>query len=231
MINVPVLITAESGMGKSSAARTLPPGKTVIVNCERKPMPFKSFSKFKNVNIKRYKDYATLIKQLMGEKGKEYDYVVIDSLTSLLEICNKYCNTIYSGYNIWSEYNDLVYNILQDMKDLPQQVFITGIPEYIEIAPGEMRAVIKTKGKEFKGAIPKEFAIVLHGHVNDDDEGNITEYLFDTKPSKYTSAKSPDGMFEDRYIPNDMLAIADAINEYYGDEDEEGTQSTGNSDS
>ena len=219
-MNVPVLITAESGMGKSSAARTLPAGKTVIVNCERKPMPFKDFKKFKNVNIKKYKDYSNLIKELSGEKGKAYDYVVIDSLTSLLEICNKYCNTVYSGYTIWSEYNDLVYNILQDMKDLDQQVFITGIPEYIEIAPGEMRSVIKTKGKEFKGAIPKEFAIVVHGHVIDDEEGNITEYQFDAKPSKYTSAKSPDGMFEERYIPNDMLLIAEAIQSYYGEDDE-----------
>ena len=212
---VPVLITADSGMGKSSSARTLPADKTVIVNCERKPMPFKSFKDFKNVNISKYKDYKNLVKQLMGEKGAEYDYVVIDSLTSLLEICNKYCNTVFSGFNIWSEYNDLVYDILQDIKDLPQQVFVTGIPEYIDIAPGEVKAVIKTKGKEFKGAIPKEFAIVLHGHVIDDEEGNITEYQFDTRPSKATSAKSPDGMFEERYIPNDMLYIAEKIDEYY----------------
>ena len=218
-INVPVLITAESGQGKSSSARTLPADKTVIINCEAKPMPFKEFSKFKNINIRKYKDYTNLIKELMGEGGKKYDYIVIDSLTSLLEICNKYCNTIYSGYSIWSEYNDLVYNILYDIKDLPQQVFVTGIPEYIEVAPGEMRAVIKTKGKEFKGSIPKEFAIVLHGHLTDDEEGNIVDYQFDTKPSKYTSAKSPDGMFEERYIPNDMQYIADKISDYYEDSD------------
>lgn len=214
-MNVPTLIVAPSGSGKSSSARTLPADKTVIVNCERKHMPFKGFREFKNVNVSKYKNYKALIKQLSGEKGKEFDYVVIDSLTSLLEICNKYCETVFSGYNVWSEYNSMVYEILQDMKDLPQQVFITAIPEYIEVGPGENKAVAKTKGKEWKGSISKEFAIVLHGHLMDDEEGNITAYQFDTRPSKGTDAKTPDGMFADRYIPNDMKLVADAINEYY----------------
>jgi hypothetical protein len=213
-INVPVLIVGMSGSGKSSTFRELPADKTVIVNTERKPMPFKGFSKFKNINISKYKDYTKLMKELK-EAGDKYDYVVIDSLTSLLEMCNKYCETVYSGFNIWSEYNSMVYNVLQDIKDLPQQVFVVGIPEFIEIAPGEIKAVVKTKGKEFKASIEKEFAIVLHTHLNDDEEGNITEYLLDTKPSKSTSAKSPNGMYEQRYIPNDATVIDKAINEYY----------------
>jgi len=213
-IVVPVLIVGMSGSGKSSTFINLPPEKTVVVNCERKPLPFKGFGKFKNVNVNKYKDYTKLISELK-KVGDKYEYAVIDSLTSLLEICNKYCETVYSGYNIWSEYNLMVYNILQDLKDLPQQVFVTGIPEFIEIGPGETKAVLKTKGKEWKASMEKEFAIVLHTHLNDDDEGNISEYLLDTKPSKSTSAKSPDGMFENRYIPNDAVIVAEAINAYY----------------
>jgi len=110
----------------------------------------------------------------------------------------------------------MVYNVLQDMKDLPQQVFMTGIPEFIEVAPGEVKAVLKTKGKEWKGSIEKEFAIVLHTHLEDDEEGNITGYKLDTRPSKTTSAKSPNEMFEERYIENDAKGITDAIQEYYG---------------
>ena len=217
-IVVPVLLVGQSGSGKSSTFRNLPSDRTVIVNTERKPLPFKGFQKFKNVNINRYKDYTNLLKELKGEKGKAYDYVVIDSMTSLLEICNKYCNTVYSGYNIWSEYNELVYNILQDMKDLPQQVFMTGIPEYIDTGTGETKAFLKTKGKEHKASMEKEFAIVMHTHLFDDEEGNITGYKLDTKPSKTTSAKSPDGMFEERYIENDAIFIADKINEYYSED-------------
>lgn len=212
-INVPTLIVGDSGSGKSSAFRNLPPDKTVIVNTERKPLPFKGFGKFKNVNISRYKDFQQLIKELKTKE--EYEFVVIDSLTSLLEIVNKYCETVFSGYTIWSEYNNTVYNILQDIKDLPQQVFITGIPEY-DKDPDMPKKYVKTKGSEYKYSIEKEFAIVLHTHLMDDEEGNITAYQFDTKPSKATSAKSPDGMFEERFIPNDVMLVAEAINEYYG---------------
>jgi hypothetical protein len=216
MINVPVLIIGDSGSGKSSTFRNLPPDKTVIVNTERKPLPFRSFGKFKNVNISKYKDFVKLMKEL--KENDKYDYVVIDSMTSLLEIANKYCETVYSGFTIWSEYNNIVYETLQSIKDLPQQVFITGIPEYIETKYGEPKAFLKTKGKEWKAALEKEFAIVLHTSLVDDDEGNIVEYRLDTKPSKSTSAKSPDGMFEERFIPNDALVVADAIKKYYGGE-------------
>jgi len=216
MINVATLVVGPSGSGKSSSARNLPPEKTVIVNCERKPLPFKSFAKFKNVNVRKHKEFMKLLDEL--EKADKYDYVVIDSLTSLFEMMNKYCSTVYSGYNIYSEYNDLVYQVLQQIKDLPQQVFITAIPEYIDIGDGIQKAYAKTKGKEWKASIEKEFAIVLHTHMKDDEEGNVTEYLFDTKPSKYTTAKAPDGMFEERYIPNDLMFVADKIRKYYGEE-------------
>ena len=216
-IVVPVLIVGESGSGKSSTFRTLPSDKTVVVNCERKALPFKGFNKFKNINVNKYKDYTQLIKELKGEKGKGFDYIVIDSLTSLLEICNKYCTTVYSGYNIYSEYNDMVYNVLQDIKDLPQQVFITGIPEYSEVNVGESKAFLKTVGKQWKFAIEKEFAIVLHTNLVDDEEGNITDFRLDTKPSKHTSAKSPNGMFKERFIDNDAMKVVKAIDEYFND--------------
>jgi hypothetical protein len=212
MINVPVLLVGDSGSGKSSTFRNLPAEKTVIVNTERKPMPFKGFGKFKNINVSRYKDFAKLMKELKDDK--KYEYVVIDSLTSLLEIVNKYCESIYTGYSIWSEYNSLVYNILQDMKDLPQQVFITGIPEYNKDQDCP-KLFVKTKGSEWKYSIEKEFAIVLHTNLVDDEEGNITEYRLDTRPSNHTSSKSPDGMFEERYIPNDATQIVEAIKAYY----------------
>jgi GTPase SAR1 family protein len=214
-LNVPVLIVGASGSGKSSSARTLPHDKTVIVNTERKPMPFKQFVKFKNVNVGKHKDFMKLIEEL--KKTDKYEYVIIDSLTSLFEMMNKYCSTVYSGYNIYSEYNDLVYNVLQQLKDLPQQVFLTAIPEYIDVGDGVQKAYAKTKGKEWKASIEKEFAIVLHTDMVEDEEHNIVEYRFDTKPSKYTSAKSPDGMFEERYIPNDLMYVAKAIETYYDD--------------
>ena len=210
---IPTLLVGDSGSGKSSSFRNLDPDKTVILNCERKPMPFREFKKFKNININRYKDYVKVIKELKDDT--KYEIVVIDSLTAMLEISNKYCETVFSGYNVWSEYNAMVYKILEDIKELPQQVFVTGIPEYIETKQGEHKAWLKTKGKEHKMLIESKFALVLHTDMAEDEEGNITEYRLDTKSSRHTSAKSPDGMFKDRYIPNDVTIVLSAIDEYY----------------
>ena len=212
MINVPVLLVGDSGSGKSSTFRNLPADETVIINTERKPLPFKGFGKFKNINVSKYKDFAKLMKELKADE--KYKYVVIDSLSSLLEITNKYCERVYTGYSIWSEYNSLVWDLLQDVKDLPQQVFITGIPEYNK-DQDTPKKFVKTKGSEWKFTIEKEFAIVLHTNLVDDEEGNITEYRLDTRPSNHTSAKSPDGMFEERYIQNDATIVVEAIEAYY----------------
>ncbi len=211
-INVPCLIVGDSGSGKSSTFRNLDPERTVIINVERKPMPFKGFGKFKNINISKYKDFDKVIKEL--KSSDKYDYVVIDSLTSLVEIINKYCETVFSGYTIWAEYNAMVYDTLQNMKDLPQQVFFTAIPEFSPDIDCP-KAFAKVKGKEHKFAMESNFAIVLHTHLVDDDEGNITDYQLDTRPSKHTSAKSPHEMFSERYIPNDAVLISEAIQKYY----------------
>ena len=176
-----ILIVAPSGSGKSTSMRNLPPEKTVILNTERRPLPFKGFGKFKNINIGKHKDFLKAIEELKTEKGKNYDYVVIDSMTSLLEIMDKYSRTVYSGYNIYSEYNNSVYDMLQNIKELPQQVIVTGIPEYLD---GDVpKAFLKTIGKVWKYSLEKEFSIVLHMKLLEDDEGNIVEYQFDTKPS------------------------------------------------
>ena len=52
------------------------------------------------------------------------------------------------------------------------------------------------------------FSIVLLASV----EG--TEHYFITQSDGYTTAKSPEGMFEVR-IPNDLKAVDTAVREYY----------------
>jgi len=212
-INVPCLIVGESGSGKSSTFRNLPADKTVIINTERKPLPFRGFKKFKNVNVSQYKEFSQVLKELM--KSKEYDYVIIDSFTSLTEIVGRYTDTVFTGFEQWKQYNQLLQDALWAIKDLPQQVFMTGIPEYVDTAPGENKGYIRVKGKELKyGGSEKEFAIVLWTKLIEGEDGEIVDYQLAYKPSKHNSAKAPDGMF-DKELGNDALIIAKAINKYY----------------
>lgn len=213
-MNVPVLIIGESGSGKSSSFRNLPPEETVILNTERKAMPFKGFNKFKNIDVSSVKAFNTVMNEL--KKDEKYKYVVVDSLTSLTEIVNKYTEVTFNGFEIWKQYNSHIYDALQTIKSLPQQVFITAIPEYLEKSLGEMKGYARVKGKELKyGSIEKEFAIVMWTHLVEDEDGIVVDYQLSYSPNKHNSAKAPSEMMEGA-VPNDAKIVSEKIQEYYG---------------
>lgn len=179
-------------------------------------MPFKSFAKFKNVNVSKYKEFVQLMEEL--KKNETYKVVVIDSLTSLTEIVQKYTDTVFSGFEQWKQYNEAIQGALWTIKDLPQQVFITGIPEYMDVAPGETKGFIRVKGKELKfGGSEKEFAIVLWTKMIQNDDGEVEQYTLQYKPNKNNTAKAPSGMFEG-VLENDAAKIMECIEAYYGNE-------------
>lgn len=176
-------------------------------------MPFKGFGKFKNLNITSVKKFSQVLDEL--KKDTKYDYVVIDSLTSLTELINKYTEVTFNGFEIWKQYNAHIYDALQAIKQLPQQVFVTAIPEYLEKSLGEIKGYARVKGKELKyGAIEKEFAIVLWTKLVEDEDGIVQEYLLDYKPNKYNTSKAPNEMMIGN-IPNDCKLVVECINKYY----------------
>jgi hypothetical protein len=75
---------------------------------------------------------------------------------------------------------------------------------------GEIKA--KTVGKMLDNALTVEgcFDIVLLASVEN------KEHFFITQSDGYTTAKSPEGMFDDLKIPNDLNYVDTKIREYYG---------------
>ena len=57
------------------------------------------------------------------------------------------------------------------------------------------------------------FSIVLFGKVNKDDDGEL-EYGFETQNNGENTCKSPMGMFEEKFIPNDLQYVKDCIQKY-----------------
>jgi hypothetical protein len=209
---VPVLICSPTGYGKSSSFRNLNPERTVIINLENKPLPFKGFNSFKNINVTSFKKFSQLLAQL--KTSEDYDNVVIDSFTSLTEIIHKYCEVTFNGFEIYKQYNNMIQDALWSIKDLQQQVFVTAIPEYLEVNFGESKGYAKVKGKEWKYSIEKEFAIVLWIDLIEDDDGIVIEHRFSYKPNKHNTAKSPHELLSGD-IPNDCQLVLDKIVEYY----------------
>jgi hypothetical protein len=54
---------------------------------------------------------------------------------------------------------------------------------------------------------------VLFGKVNKNDDGELT-YGFETQNSGENTCKSPMGMFEDKFIPNDLAYVKECMQKY-----------------
>ena len=80
---------------------------------------------------------------------------------------------------------------------------------------------VSTIGKLLDNAYnPMEVVpVVLYSEVQYDDKGNPTYGFYTHRQMKgniVIPAKSPDGMFESDFIPNDLSIVVKQMNEYYG---------------
>ena len=179
-------------------------------------MPFPEHNKFKVVDVDSYTLLITVLDQLASEDGsKHFDYVILDSFTSLTEILEKWADANFNNYTVWREYNAAIMKVISRLKKLPQQVFVLGIPEYLDAEFGNSKQYLKVKGKELKATVEKEFSVVLFtSPMYNDDTGEMDDVEMVFKPNRNNSAKSPTGLFEVK-PKNDYLAIANAVKTFY----------------
>jgi hypothetical protein len=96
------------------------------------------------------------------------------------------------------------------------KVFYFTHPETIEDGGEIVGYKIKTAGKLIDNQIVLEglLTVCLYTHVEENKDGTAT-YNFVTNRFKKYPAKSPDGMFADIKIPNNLQQVVNSIDEYY----------------
>jgi hypothetical protein len=102
-------------------------------------------------------------------------------------------------------------NLRDDLK-----VFYFTHPETVEDGGEIVGYKIKTAGKLIDNQIVLEglLTICLYTNVEESKDGTIT-YSFVTNRYRKFPAKSPDGMFKDIMIPNNLQEVVNTIEEYY----------------
>ena len=85
------LLYGQTGNGKTYSARTLPEGKTAIISTEKKLLNIKDM-KFDFYQPENWQELRWLYKNLSKNPHflKKYDYVLVDSLTEVNEMCKEY---------------------------------------------------------------------------------------------------------------------------------------------
>jgi hypothetical protein len=95
-------------------------------------------------------------------------------------------------------------------------VFYFTHPETVEDSGEIIGYKMKTSGKMLDNQINLEglFTICLYTHVEEAKDG-VVSYNFVTNRFRKLPAKSPDGMFDELKIPNNLQIVVDKVNEYY----------------
>jgi len=221
-----VLIIADSGSGKSTSMRTLDPQNTVIINIANKPLPFKGWkSKYTPMNKDNPKGNLVSVSSAAGvAKAMKHVNDNMPHVTTLVVDDWQYMSSFEyfdraqeKGYDKFTSIAANLAHVAKLPKDMRSDLtifFLTHSEESTDIN-GHKRVKAKTVGKMIDNALTLEglFSIVLFGKVRKDDDG-VLEYGFETQNNGENTCKSPMGMFEEPFIPNDLAYVLDCIDKY-----------------
>lgn len=201
-MGLPVLILGESGSGKTFSIKNFDTEEVGIFAVEKSRLPFR-----KEFKVAKNATYETIMSCFKG--GTKLKKYVIDDSQYLLvnEMFDKAKDAGYGKFtDIAVHFRNLIHYINHQ---LPDDVIVYFL-HHSETDSNTGKIKAKTVGKMLDNQLTVEgcFSIVLLASA----EG--TEHYFITQSDGYTTAKSPEGMFELR-IPNDLKAVDDAIREYY----------------
>ena len=215
VLNKPIIaVVGPSGSGKSTSLRNLDPATTIILDGEKKGFPFVGADKFRVKTFDNSAQYNEAMKWALDQPGTEL--VVVESMTKAFYCIKQVCCQAYKGFDIWSSYSKMVRLLLHNAKNTKAMVVFTAIDDIVEILQPDGSSVSKRmigyEGKELakQGGIEPDFLVVLFTDVTKNTQGKI-EYRFETNNSGVTTAKTPMDLFSERYIPNDLKIVIDAI--------------------
>jgi len=221
-----VLVIADSGTGKSTSIRTLNPKETFIINIANKPLPFKGWKgMYTQISKDNPKGNLTstatapgIIKAMrhVNDKMDHIKNIVIDDwqYMSSFEYFDRANEKGYDKFTQIAANLAQVAKLPKDLRDDLNIFFLTHSEDSTDIN-GNRKIKAKTIGKMIDNTLTLEglFSIVLFGKVNKDDDG-VLQYGFETQNSGENTCKSPMGMFEDLFIPNDLQFVKDCIDKY-----------------
>ena len=215
-------IVGATGTGKSTSIKHLNPKETYIINVAKKELPFKGSEKLYNNELKNYKEVddaneITRLLKTISEKAPHIKNIIIEDSNYIMgfAIVSKATEIGYTKFSIMARDIVELFREARKLRD-DLKVFYFTHPETIEDGGEIIGYKIKTAGKLIDNQIVLEglFTVCLYTNVEDNKDGSVTYSLLTNRYRKYP-AKSPDGMFADVKIPNNLQTVVDTIDEYY----------------
>jgi hypothetical protein len=224
-----ICIAGASGSGKSTSYGNFPtlgikglnPEETFIINVSGKDLPFRGWKKLytgKSTTSKgNYFESAdagqiTQIIEGISKSRPDIKNIIVDDAQYIMafEFMRRAKETGYGKFaDIGVNISKVVEAARTSRKDL--KVFFMWHPE--KMPDGNMK--MKTVGTMVDNYLTLEglFTVILYTKVERDLDDTV-KYLFITNNDGHAPAKSPIGMFEEMYMPNDLGVVSDIIDKY-----------------
>lgn len=205
-MGIPVLIIGKSGTGKSRSMKNCVGKDFGLIRVLNKPLPFRG-----KIGGAVTSDYKNICLSLASPKWPKS--IVIDDAGYLItgQFMDGH-NSTGKGNAVFTLYNDMAdnfYRMIQHIaNNTPEDRIVYVIMHEDTNDFGDIKP--KTIGKllDEKVCIEGMFTIVLRSVHTDN-------YYFVTQSRDGAVSKSPDDMFDSVEIPNDLLAVDNAIRSYY----------------
>lgn len=233
-----ILILAKSGFGKSTSIGKdeslgitgLDPATTFIISVKNKSLPFfGSTTLYKTVTSENLKDGNRLISndgetiaKVLVELANErcpYTDIVLDDTNYVMQ--DYYMeNALKTGWDCPKKIGYFMGKIFSaiDMFKENKNIYVLAHSEDIVGTDGRTYTKFKTTGKMTDEYCTPEglFETVLIGRSRFDSSTKTVIKEFITNEDEFcSSAKSPRGMFDTLYIPNDLGLVKKKVEEYY----------------
>ena len=209
----------ESGSGKTTAMRNLPPKETFYIDCDKKGLNWKGWKKQYSVENKNYfaTDSFSSCKSLMdkvdkSENFKHIKYLVIDTINGMM-VAEEMRILAMQGGDKRSAWTDLASNgwdIINKALALRDNltVIILCHSETISDDNGIVKTRIKTNGRKLEKLVLESKMTTVVWAVRQDGK-----YKFILSADGST-CKVPMGSFDTDEIDNDIMIVVKALEDY-----------------
>ena len=211
-----IAIMGESGSGKTTAMRNLPPESTMYIDCDQKGLSWRGWRAAYNTEKKNYvrssnKDTIQTLFQRI-EKDPEFaaiKYIVIDTINGIM-VDDEMARMKEKGYDKWADLAFSVYGLVAcalKMRDDLTVIFLAHAQAERDDS-GNVWTHIKTSGKKLdKIVLESKFTTVLYSKCIDG------KHVFETHANNST-AKTPLGAFEEMVVNNDIVEVLKRLEEF-----------------
>lgn len=209
-----VCIMGESGSGKTTAMRNLPPDETFYIDCDGKGLSWRGWRKqFCKENSNYYNtDKPDKVANALSKIDKEqlkFKYVVVDTLNGIM-VGDEMRRSKEKGYDKWVDLASSVFDIVNNANKLRDDLTVIFLAhsQTERDDSGYMFTRMKTNGKKLdKICLESKLTSVLLAKCIDG------KYVLETH-SNNSTAKTPMGAFDTDTIENDIMLVLKALEEY-----------------